>query len=529
MVICNPFATYSLLVDWNDDGDYSDLSENVTTDLLERVPISFFYGRDQRRALSPASPGELHFSVCNADLTYSPEITGGISANLLPGRNMLLQITPTAGIPVTGFSGRIDDIELHSDRSDQSVDFPCIDALQSFAETTITTTLHRGFRTGEAITKVLDAVGWPAAQRSIDPGATYMPYWWEDRASGLDAIQRLLRSEGPPSVFFIRGGIAVFEDRHHRITSSASISNQATFCVPLSINCTTASPCPTGSVGYTDPFSYEHGLKNVINKVVFAVPTRIPDSALSVVYSTDGVIDITDGQTIEVIAEASDPFLQAVPPALNIDYTLDFGSVTVSLSQTSGRSTLIKLTAVSGPARVVNLRLRAISIPVVSTVQITSSDVASINTYGEQSYPDDAPWVNAYDAQAVADIIVGTRAGRVPVIGIRIVNQNATHQDHIIDRTVSDRVHVRNDRLGIDRDFYIERIDQTIRSLGKVHSATYGCEQVVTQAPNVFRFDTTGSGFNQGAFALAGINDTANVFRFDGTVGHRFNEGVLAW
>jgi hypothetical protein len=40
--------------------------------------------------------------------------------------------------------------------------------------------MYAGIRTGDAVHRVLDAVGWPADLRDIDPGATVMPWWWLD-------------------------------------------------------------------------------------------------------------------------------------------------------------------------------------------------------------------------------------------------------------------------------------------------------------------------------------------------------------
>jgi hypothetical protein len=528
---CGPFATYALKVDWNNDGDYTDPNDNVTNDALQRTPITFSYGRDQARALSPTGPGKMDFALCNADMTYSPSATGSpISADVLPGRKVLLEITPTGSPAATGYAGRIEDLTIHPERSDQSIDISVFDAMQVFSTTKLSTELYSGLRTGDAINLILDEIGWPAALRDIDPGATYITWWWEDQTSARDAIDKLVRSEGMPSICYVEAGIVVFKDRHHRILDSRSLTSQGTYCVAQATNgCVTPSPCATGSFPYTDPFGYDHGLKNVTNSVTFSVDRRLPSPTLQEVFSSDGTFAIDGGDILQIVAQSTDPFLGAVVPEEDTDYTLVSGAVSINISRTSGQSTIISIGALGSPAVISGLRLRAMPVSVLYTVQVSASDPVSIDKYGEQAYPDDVPWANQYDAEAIAQIIIGHRGDRVPVVTVRTVNGTQAQQNQILNRRISDLVTIRNDRLGVNESFYVERIEHTIKSLGRVHAGVFGCEQVITQPANVFRFDVVGSGFNQGVFARTGISDAANVFIFDGGVGHRFNEGMFAY
>jgi hypothetical protein len=529
---CNPFATYAVQVDWNNDGDYVDIADDVTEDLLRRAPIVFHYGRDQGKALSPTAPGVLTFTVCNADLTYSPSATGSpIGADVLPGRPARLLITPTGGPAVTGLLGRIDDLDIKTARGDLSVDITVADALQAFSTVKISTELNRGLRTGDALHLVLDAVGWPAAQRDIDPGATYIPWWWEDQVTASEAIEKLVLSEGPPAICYVNRGIVTFKDRHHRIIDANTLISQGTYCVAqATVTCTTPSPCVTGAFPYTDPVTYDHGLKNVVNTVSFSVEQRMPAVDIAQVFSTDATFAIDGGDVLSLVAQSSDPFFNAITPVEDTDYTVITGSVAVNLTRDNGGSTIIQIGALGAPAVVHGMALRAKPVSVVNTVQINVNDSVSIAKYGEQTYPNGAPWANVYDARAIADVLLGQRANRVPIVSVRTVNGTQALQNQMLARGISDRVTIRNDPLGLNTDFYVERIEQSVRALGRVHASVLGCEQVITQPGNAFQFDVAGHGFDDGAFGLTGFNDAATVFQFDNnTSGHRFNEGLFAY
>lgn len=513
---CGPFCSYALRVDWNNDGDYTDPNDAITNDALEKIPIAFQYGRDQARAIAPVSPGVCSFTLCNAELTYSPGTTGmtgsPISPDVLPGRKVQFVVTPTGGAAVTGFAGRIDDLSVNTSRDDRSVEFVVADAMQEFSTTKISTVLSRGIRTGTAIGLVLDAVGWPAAARDIDAGMTQIEYWVEDQNSAGDAIAKLIRSEGPPSIFYIEGGVAVFKDRTHRIIDAKAITSQATYCVAIGKElpgtCVTPTPCATGSFKYTDPVTYDHGLKNIINSVTFSVEARRQDSEVTVLWAADESLFVPASGTLTITAQPSELFTGAIAPCDGVDGDWDTAALgaCATLSRTSGKSTNITFTnSVATIQEVANLQLRGYAIPVNRTVQVTTTDAASIAKFGQQDWDQDVPWANERDAQAIADIIVATRKDAVPVLGIRTVNGDQPLQNQITARRISDRVTIRSDRLGINEDFFVERIEQSVSSLGRIHAGTLGCERAVSAEPS-----------------------STSVFLFDGGAGHRFNEGVFA-
>ena len=83
-------ASYTLLVDWNNDGDFTDANEDVTSDTLD---ISWERGRDYASALLGRSiAGKLTATLVNTAGKYSPSNTSSaLTGKILPGRSVQLQ------------------------------------------------------------------------------------------------------------------------------------------------------------------------------------------------------------------------------------------------------------------------------------------------------------------------------------------------------------------------------------------------------------------------------------------------------
>lgn len=220
---------YTVAIDWNNDGDYDDTAENVTADVLASGPVTFQYGRDQSRALSPPAVGTLGFTLCNADRIYSPEN---------PDSPIADDIAPAAAIKVEEvidnvlyplMTGRVDLFDVRTDRGDRSAVITGLDGLALLRGAKISTELYEAQRTGTLIGVILDAIGW-TAPRDLDLGATHVPWWWASQADAFDLLAELLASEGPPSVAYVApDGTFVFRDRHHRLLRAASLTSQAMF------------------------------------------------------------------------------------------------------------------------------------------------------------------------------------------------------------------------------------------------------------------------------------------------------------
>ena len=77
----------NVYVDWNNDGDFDDLHDSITSDILE---MSFQRGRDYASQLSGKSvAGKLTIRLENDTAKYSPDnSSSALFGSLLPGRKV---------------------------------------------------------------------------------------------------------------------------------------------------------------------------------------------------------------------------------------------------------------------------------------------------------------------------------------------------------------------------------------------------------------------------------------------------------
>jgi hypothetical protein len=279
----------------------------------------------------------------------------------------------------------------------------------------------------------------------------------------------------------------------------------------------------------SDPLTYNHGFKEIVNSVSVDVPLRTIDFLPSQVWSSQGLITIAAGTTVYITAKASGPFLNAIVPVQDTDYTLVSGGVTIGLSQTSGASTIISILAASDSV-VQDLQLRAQAVQSTS-ITVTVEDQVSIGRYGRKSLSDGRlpVWANPYDAQAILQLIVAKRADRLPTLQVTMRGAgSALRLAECLYRNLSDRVHITESLTGLDSDCYIEQIQHTIGQGGTEHVTSFGVEKIPPLVTNPFMFDTSGQGFDQGNFAASGADNPATMFRLD-TAGQGFDQGLFSF
>lgn len=524
--LCSTDApVYSFKIDWDGDGTFTG---NATVDTLPDITVT--YGRDQERQLNPAAVGNAAFNVINADRQYSPEYAASpLFGDLDPARQAKFEVV-WHGTTYPLFRGRIDNYDVQADRSNRTVSFTFLDGLADLQGRQLSTGVYSAMRTGDLINTILDLVGWTAG-RSIDPGASVIPYWWEEGTNAFDAINKLVRSEGPPAIAYVGpDGTFIFKDRHHRLLDQTSLDVQGIFSAGALFDCTATVPT---DFDFTPPFIYSNGWRDITNVVNFDVSERSPDAFLSDVWTSEGSIPLAIGESATINATGSDPFTDAVVPVLNTDYTLTGGgTASITISRTSGQGVAIQILAIGGSIVVSGLKLRARLIPVRRTTKVSQSDPGSITNHGEKSFPEDAPWANVEDARAIANMILLHYANRRPTIQLRVVSQDPAHLQQILSRSISDRIHVRNDELGLNADFFIEKITHTVQRINSssqppMHSVVFGCEKGVDASTNPFTFDLPGAGFDDGVFDPISSDNPTTVFIFDNANNGRFDFGMF--
>ena len=438
--------------------------------------------------------------------------------------NMSLMSTPADdGKTYTLFSGVLDDLSVDSQSAARTFSGKLIDSWNGPTGDSLSTQVYQGVRTGAAIDLVLTAAGWTGG-RSLDPGATVIPYWWEEGTEPAAAIAKLVNSEGWPAIAYVEAGTFVFRDRHHRIRSAASNTSQATFSYifPAGIRDTIDFKVEK------DSFEYDHGLKSIYNVATFSVDQRRPTDIIEV-WSSEDPISMTASETRTIFAEPSDPVINAITPSTdNGDIQVLSGSFTATIDRTSGHKFIVVITC-TGTGTISRLALRGNALPVARTVQASASDPASISRYQAAKWPSEsAPeWANVYDAQAIADRTVSIYADNRPRISFTVPAFNDRYSSRILSLRISDRITVRNDVLGVLGDFQVERLEHIVTRL-QVHRLRVSCVRAdPVQPSNAITFGVAGKGFDQGAFVTPGIDNPSTMFVFD-QAGQGFDQGVFA-
>jgi hypothetical protein len=424
------------------------------------------------------------------------------------------------GVTYTMFRGHLDDFVLKPEPEQRSVDATCLDGLAKLRGLPLTTGMYQGLRTGQALHVLLDAAGWPEADRDIDAGATVMPYWWLDNSDAFDAALELMDSEGPYALITIDGANRiVFRDRHHRLQRAASLTAQSTWYS------STVEPCVSA------PVDYDHGWKEIVNSVTFEVPIRTSSPVQEVVWSAPDRITIAAGETLPVTVKGSAPFRNAITPLEEFDYQVVYGVVTVSMPRGSGESTTVFLTAPSGPAAIVGLQVRGFLLNSSASVVVAADD-STVTRYGKRTATSlrEPVWAGVHDTRAIVELILAQRAERLPTIRASMVNSNTVRQTQQLTRDLSDRIHLVETETGLDADCWIEQISHTITQGGLEHRTVFGLEKCPSQVSDPLILGSATEGLlGTNRLARRGFADPALMFVLgDTTTNGVLGAGILA-
>lgn len=522
---------YQAGIGWSGGPDFTGVLEDVSSYVTKQEAVVASWGRSDPWTSSDTATGKLDFTLLNNSRQFSPE-NGGSPIFSLPHTGVPVRFTDGG----TGiFTGELNAYEVATSRAEKTFAVSASDGWGRLGATQLSTAVYQGMRTGDLIGVILDAVGWPAAARDLDSGATLVPYWWAEGQDAKTAVDDLVASEGLPAIAYVRNGLFTFRDRHHRLTRTASLVSQGTY----------TQKTPAGAIGtdfkiLKDTFVYNDGVDRIINNATLQVTPRFP-SPESVVWSTTDPIVLASTEVRQFIIQANDPcillqvpsptFPYIVDDAATLDYVLDSGTISFTLSRTSGQSAILTATAGGGGAQIsTGLRLRGTALTQGSTQQFTAIDAISQAKYEINQWPDpSAPWAYFYDAQAIVDQMVSTYAYPAPTVQFQIEGRlSAGTHARIIATDVGDRITVVNDEMGMNDDFHIEQVTHTVQQLGVRHIQTVGAQAAPqVQATNPFQFDVAGHGFDQGQFTAFAGNNPSTMFRFD-AAGVGFDQGVFA-
>lgn len=512
-------AVYSPQTSWDNSGDYNGPYDNLIADIDGEAGISITRGRDQARGRGNGRVASSDHTLNNTSRRYSAEYPGSpLVGQLLPGRPHRIGATCGSDVLMDApdvfmddedkfvdgfasiylFTGTIDDIEQRPALGERRVSVRSLGSLQKLQGRRISTHLYESITTGQAVVYALIAGGLTSDEYDVDgdmiTNGRTLSYWYADDED-LDAvINRLVfDTEGYPAAKYERGdGTIAIEGRNYRTLADRSQIIQATFYdTNLSGDADmdaddvlmddSAAVMDGGTLGlYHVGVRYTPGIRDVINAATQEVITRTAQTSAAV-WTYGQTITLDSSGAASVIAKPSDPFKTAITPVVVTDFTLSAGTVSVSLSRTSGGSTEIQFSGGTVGATITNLQLRAQSMLSVSTVRVGNQvDASSSQTaYGERSAQLNGwPGMTVGQAESLCDGVVIAYGDPRPLIEVDLVNGSGRLLRQIMGHEVSDRIRVIESHTGIDLELTIEQITHRIAT-GRIHTATFACEKVV--------------------------------------------------
>lgn len=495
-------------------GLFDGANDDVTDAVDVRQAITIAEGLDGARSLSPPKSVRVGFSLRNDDGDYSLERAGSVAyQQLLPGRPVVIAATHGATdnydeddaydssdyydgtATVTLADANIDTISQATALGDRVVGITALGPESLFVHAAITIPVTANLRVDQAITLVLDAYGWPADKRSISVADTTLLWFWVDDRAPWPVLLELLAAEGPGAIY-VKTGVFHFENRNYRTTETRSTTSQATFFdiaggAPSAYdeddNYDTEDTYAGATSGlWFTALQYEPGYDNIYNRATFTTRRRTLGS-LAAIWSYGTTLALAASQSVTLIAKPTDPFQDAVSPVLTTDYTVSGGTVSVSLSATSGLVAFITVTATSGTPTVSGLQLRGKLLTVTSetTVQNSVDASASIARYSPipgQNIPRTLAlqgWaeIDAVQAQAVCNAWVTKYMERRPLVYLTLRNADGDHLYEMLVRAVSDRITVVDENTGLNADLWIHAKRWSIAGAGgRVVECVLGCE-----------------------------------------------------
>lgn len=488
-------ATYGVLIDWNDNGNYSGPYDVVTEDVRHNPGIKIQRGKDSVRPRSPAMVPAGSFALGNVHRRYSAENGASPLTGLIePDRPVRVDLVNVISTPL--ITGAIDEPQQQPSRDERSIGINFLGNTAALRGQEISTILYQQIRTDEAVTVVLDAVGWPAADRVIAVGDTVMNFWWLDNDDPWAALAELLETEGTGASMYEDGrGYFHFENRNYRDMAGRSMVSQATF----------NETAPDSGLAY-QRFSYVPGMKEIFNTVRITIKERTLTAALGKAWDAGKPVSLSASESRTVFATGADPWTAVQNVTLTTDYVVLSGSLaSVTTAVVSATNVAITFTAgvsgaiVVGPAANPSSgpQLRAQVAAVTAEPEISVTDVGAVVTRAKTLSLTEhiRREISPGYAQSLCNVALAYYKEPRPSIAIEFVNASPPRLAQIGAREVSDRITIVEPQTGVNRDIHVEQLNHEINVGGRDHRcALIGSAALTANAPGLWG-DTTNGGW----------------------------------
>ncbi len=480
-------ATYKLLVDWNNDGDFTDTYDDITGNVQS---IACSRGREKPITLPGvglAGAGQLTATLNNASGKFSAgNASSPIYGSIKPGRKVRLIATVSA-VDYTLWTGYLDKIEPSIDTvgAVATAQLSALGAISRLVDKDVAPPAsNSGALTGSLVTSVLDEAGIDSADYSVEAGKTTTSRWYvAPGTNALDAIRDLEDTE----IGFLHenaAGQIVFHDRHHRLTTAASTTSQGTF-----------SDANGASLGIAE-IGQVDTQEQIVNEVTVSVPA-FTVAAVGVLWTlTETGVEIGPGQTRQFIAEypnagnsqgayvsswqtpvpGTDILSSNVDAATYLEVGTIFASTTAIRFKTPNKMRIsIRNTHPVNTAVLTLVQAQGTAVTYSDAITVLSEDATSKTAHGRRSYDFTGPWLpNTTVAQTYADYLIAQYKNPVAALALTFsASRDSTHMAQAIGRALSDRITVtaaNRSKLGLTAtDWIIERIEHRLDALGADH------------------------------------------------------------
>ena len=485
---------YQIVVDWNNDGDYDDTYDDITSDVLT---VSWFRGRDYASQLRGNSiAGRMTILLKNDDGKYSPSNTSGVlTGSLVPGRSAQLRAGeglfpydfPILFEGTPRWTGKIERIEpTPNAETRKTCTIECFGILGYLNDFKVSLANQTNRRTDQAIGDILDGVGWPSADRDLETGKTTISRFWVHDKNVMSAILNVEEVEAG----FIKesaDGKIVFENRDHRLVAEKSTTSQATFSDasdatntyitveqddPLS---TVTNHIETDVLGYSIAGSASVAWTHPESGS--SSPTLAP--AESKTFEANFPNPSTTGGQVEIDAWTT--------PSSGTDYTANtasdgsgtnvVSSIGVSVVKTAQRMAMTFTNNGTVDAFLTKIQGRGTVVTVSDPVTIRAIDTDSQAIYGERMYVAATPFFStSTEAQDWVNYQISIYESPVEILTMVF---NAARNDNVepaLAADISDRVTIVGDntaKLGISGDFFIESVRHKLQYGTTDHFVTW--------------------------------------------------------
>jgi hypothetical protein len=458
--------TYTTLIDWNDDGDFSDSGENISADVLA---LDWRLGMTQPHQ-HVAPPAVARVTVRSRDRRYSPEVG---TLPLTIGKRLRIQSDDGSTVR-THFTGFIESVEPkpgeHGERT-SIIHAATPDA--QFPQTIIRLPPLVNARSDNVILTLLDSLPLRRAglanlwvleiedygeldsttrlapdetvPRSAEAGISTFAYvgeLWNIPAD--DALRQVVESER--GRFFVnREGTAVFYNRHHALISASPAASFEDDMEALTYaygddfaNCIRVSVIPR-KVGepnsplwtLENPQRLPPGVRRMI--VSYRAADGSPMGALDVSHLTFSVNSKSDGTGVpveDVISVIIEPGASAA--------TLEFRNESGATAYLMPGAQLIGTPLLIG-------------VP----IEVEHADYTSITFHGQRMLTLNVPLVDSADeADQMARYESHLRHDPRGVV-TAIETSTRTHPQQVLARTLFDRIVIGETQTGHDSEYLI--------------------------------------------------------------------------